>query len=374
MVRIKIDGMPVEAPEQSRLIDVIRKEGINVPSLCYKPGMEHYTSCMVCMVRENTSGKYIPSCSAVVTDDMDIDASGPEVLRMRAEAVRLLLVEHRAECEAPCRLVCPYKLDIPLMNRLLTAGDIEGAISLTVNTLGDPVAVCTACKGYCDKGCRRKKIDTGIAIKSTVILLGTGYQVSGTRYQVAGEKVPETETGNNRASSRPKGVNPEPGTRDPIPLFNSTLGSVTDEEFREWLKEAATEASAYDNPSTEAEACEEASRCLHCDCRAASDCRLRDAAGNLNVKNPRGKHTAYPIEKKINTVSGLIFEHAKCIKCGLCVRLGAKLTGQPSLCFRGRGYETIITEPLYHDFVDILNDAAREFAEICPTGALAMKK
>ena len=403
--------MPVEAAEQSRLIDVIRNEGIDVPSLCYKPGMEHYTSCMACMVRENNSGRYIPSCSAMVSENLDIDASGPEVLRMRAEAIRLMLVEHRAECEAPCRLVCPYKLDIPLMNRLLTSGDIAGATAMAFSTLGDPVAVCTACKGYCDKACRRKKIDTGISIKNTVILLGARYQVSGTGDQVpgtgykvpgTGEQVagigaevnqkpeprsaatssrpeganqqPETRNQQPESSSRPIEVSPVPDTRYPIPPFNSTLGAVTDDEFREWLKEAVSGANSHTNPSTESEAIEEASRCLHCDCRAATDCRLRDAAAALSVKNPRGKHTAYPIEKKINPVSGLIFEHAKCIKCGLCVRLGEKLTGQPSLCFRGRGYETIITEPLYHDFVDILKDAAREFAEICPTGALALKR
>jgi hypothetical protein len=155
--------------------------------------------------------------------------------------------------------------------------------------------------------------------------------------------------------------------------FNSTLGGVTDDEFREWLKEARPGAANHVNPATDAEASEEASRCLHCDCRAATDCSLRDIAGGLAVKNPRGKFTAHPIEKKINHNSGLIFEHAKCIKCGLCVRLGATLTNQPSLGFRGRGFETIISEPLYHDFASIIDDAAPLFAEICPTGALELK-
>jgi hypothetical protein len=393
MITIKINGMPVEAPEQARLIDVIRNEGIDVPSLCYEPGMDHYTSCMVCMVRDNNSGRFIPSCSAMVSEGMDIDASGTSVLEMRAEAVRLLLVEHRAECEAPCRLVCPHKLDIPLMNRLLAAGDITGATSLAFSTLVDPVAVCTACKGYCDKACRRKKIDTNIAIKNTVIFLGTrylvtgagnnvkgaGYKVQGAGYKVQGAGLlgnPEPVTSNQQpVTITPHSLDEagfgklsqqaDAGRRMADAGFNSTLGAVTGEEFREWLKEARADAKAYTNPSTEAEASEEASRCLHCDCRAANDCRLRDAAAVLGVRNPRGKHTAHPIAKKINPVSGLIFEHAKCIKCGLCVRLGATLTGQPSLCF---------TEPLYHNFVDILNEAAPRFAAICPTGALALKE
>jgi predicted molibdopterin-dependent oxidoreductase YjgC len=354
MVTIKINGIPATAPEGSRLIDIIRSQGIDVPSLCYKPGMEHYTSCMVCMVRDNDNGRYIPSCSVLVKEGMDIDASGPGVIEMRAGAVRLLLVEHRAECEAPCKLVCPKKLDIPLMNRLLTDGKIAEATCLAFDTLGDPVAVCTACKGYCDKACRRKKIDTNISIKNTVIYLASTHKqaASGNQYSVIG----------NRYS-----------VSNQQPLFNSTLGSVSDEEFKEWLKEARDGAANHANPATDAEASEEASRCLHCDCRAAGNCALRDTATLLSVKNPRTKYTAFPVAKKINPLSGLIFEHAKCIKCGLCVRLSDTLTGQPALGFRGRGYETIISEPLYHDFVDVLNDAAALFAAICPTGALALK-
>jgi predicted molibdopterin-dependent oxidoreductase YjgC len=397
MVTIKINGMPATVADQSRLIDAIRAQGIEVPSLCYKPGMEHYTSCMVCMVRDNDTGRFIPSCSAMVRDGMDIDASGPAVTEMRAEAVRLLLVEHRAECEAPCKLVCPKKLDIPLMNRLLTDGKVAEATALAFETLGDPVAVCTACKGYCDKACRRKKIDTNISIKNTIIYLASAHKewAAGGRRPATGTH-PETETPQTpnptphtahrtpqpaTSNQQPEPLTPHtayptPHTPHPTPhtAFNSTLGSVTDEEFREWLKEARDGATNHPNPTTDAEASEEASRCLHCDCRAAHSCDLRSIAGSLAVKNPRGKYTAHSVNKKINPVSGLIFEHAKCIKCGLCVRLGATLTNQPSLCFKGRGFETIISEPLYHNFVDIINEAAPQFSDICPTGALELKK
>ena len=59
---------------------------------------------------------------------------------------------------------------------------------------------------------------------------------------------------------------------------------------------------------------------MHCDCRAADNCRFRDLAEEFSIKDPRGKLVNSPIEKKINHNTGLIFENAKCIKCGLCVR------------------------------------------------------
>ena len=299
----------------------------------------------------------------------------------------MLLVEHRAECEAPCKLVCPWKLDIPHMNRLLTEGKVAEATALTFSVLGDPGAVCLACPGYCDKGCRRKKIDTNISIRKTIIYLAQGAErqggISNSAQRGAGRlggisnSAQRGQAAGGIANSAQRGqaaggISNAAQQGDGIKRFNSMLGSVTEEEWKVWTMEARAGAATHPDPSTDAEACEEASRCMHCDCRAANNCGLRDVATQLSVKNPRGKHTAHPISKKINPVSGLIFEHAKCIKCGLCVRLGATLTGQPSLCFKGRGYETIISEPLYHEFVDILNDAAPRFSEICPTGALAL--
>ncbi|MCK7540790.1 MAG: hypothetical protein MZV63_62830 [Marinilabiliales bacterium] len=258
------------------------------------------------------------------------------------------------------------------MNRLLIEGKVAEATDLAFSVLGDPVAVCTACAGYCDKGCRRKKIDTNISIKNTIIFLARGGIANAAPARAALQMPPNGAKG-GIANSAKQGHTPHTHTPpDHIKRFNSTLGSVTDEEWKVWATEAREAAKNYANPSTIEQACEEASRCMHCDCRAANNCGLRDTATVLQIKNPKNKRTATPISKKVNPVSGLIFEHAKCIKCGLCVRLGATLTGQPSLCFKGRGYETIISEPLYHEFVDILNDAARRFSEICPTGALAL--
>ena len=81
-----------------------------------------------------------------------------------------------------------------------------------------------------------------------------------------------------------------------------------------------------------------------------------------------------PIQKKININTGLIFENAKCIKCGLCVRLCEDSTDEPALCFINRGFVSIISEPLTEDFNDILKTKSKEVVDICPTGALSNLK
>jgi NADH dehydrogenase/NADH:ubiquinone oxidoreductase subunit G len=97
---------------------------------------------------------------------------------------------------------------------------------------------------------------------------------------------------------------------------------------------------------------------------------LRDLAEELKIKDPKGKLVNSPIVKKINHNTGLVFENAKCIKCGLCVRLCEDSNDEPALCFIHRGFVSIISEPLTEEFDNILKTKSKEVIDICPTGAL----
>jgi predicted molibdopterin-dependent oxidoreductase YjgC len=164
MVKLKINNSDYEAPEGLTILDVVRSAGFTIPTLCNKEGLPHYSSCMVCMVKDNRTNSFIPSCSALVQDGMNIDISGEEVISLRRKAVELLLSEHRAECEAPCKVVCPAGYNIPLMNRHLAARDFEAAIKLSGSELKTEKIYCTDCPGYCENACRRKKVDMPVSI------------------------------------------------------------------------------------------------------------------------------------------------------------------------------------------------------------------
>ena len=70
----------------------------------------------------------------------------------------------------------------------------------------------------------------------------------------------------------------------------------------------------------------------------------------------------------------MIFENAKCIKCGLCVRVCDDSSDEPALCFINRGFVSIISEPLTERFENILKTKADICVEVCPTGALSKFK
>jgi predicted molibdopterin-dependent oxidoreductase YjgC len=348
MVKLKINNIEYEVPDGLTIQEFAKTCGVYIPTLCHKEGLPHYSSCMVCMVKDLRTGNYIPSCTALAQDGMDIDTESDQVVALRKKAVEMLLSEHRAECEAPCHVVCPAGYNVPEMNRFLSAGDLKGALELSLSQTKDAVLKCYDCAAYCENACRRKKVDIPVSIKNLQIFI---YQQTN-----QGNRVFENAAAPHKPAKR----------------FTSRVGKLESEELSEWLKECTNGEKRSREIADQESAAIESGSCMHCDCRAADNCRLRDIANEFSVKDPKGKIVNSPAQKKINQNTGLIFENAKCIKCGLCVRLCEQVHEEPALCFINRGFVSIISEPLTADFNDVLSTKSKEVVEICPTGALSL--
>jgi hypothetical protein len=280
---------------------------------------------------------------------MDIDTESEQVVSLRKKAVEMLLSEHRAECEAPCHVVCPAGYDVPLMNRLISTGDFKGAVELSATQTKDAALKCPDCAAYCENACRRKKIDLPVSIRNLQIFIN--HQTDKVIYSS------DNPVSSKKAAKR----------------FTSRTGKLETEELTEWLKECTNGDKRSRETADSGSAQIEAGSCMHCDCRAKDGCSLRDIADEFSVKDPRGKFVNSPVVKKINHNTGLIFENAKCIKCGLCVRVCEDSKDEPALCFIHRGFVSIISEPLIADFNDVLKNRSSEVVEVCPTGALSIK-
>jgi len=300
MLKIKIDNIPYDADEDQTILDVARKAGISIPSLCHSDGVPHYSSCMVCMIKDKKSGSFLPSCSAFVLPDSDIDVSGPEVTALRKKAVEFLLSEHRAECEAPCRIVCPAGYNIPLMNRLISTGDFISAVKLSFSESGTKNSACINCPGYCENACRRKKIDIPVSIRNLQLYISQNRS-----------NIKDDLSAENRSSDDNNAVKSENGIRKKVKRYTSLIGKLEPDELREWLKECTSDLQRSREVSEDDPAANEAKSCMHCDCRASENCRLRDLADELSIKDPRGKLIYSPAIKKINTQTNLIFEKAR---------------------------------------------------------------
>ncbi|HPG37879.1 MAG TPA: 2Fe-2S iron-sulfur cluster-binding protein [bacterium] len=164
MCQITINGETVNVAKTSTILQAARQLGITIPTLCYLEGLEPFTSCMLCVVKEQKSGKLLPSCSARVQEGMIIETDSDEVQAARRDALELLLSEHIGDCEAPCQKGCPAHMNIPQMLRQIAAGELDKAILTIKKDIALPAVLGRICPAPCEKVCNRAKIDEPVSI------------------------------------------------------------------------------------------------------------------------------------------------------------------------------------------------------------------
>jgi len=161
-------------------------------------------------------------------------------------------------------------------------------------------------------------------------------------------------------------------------MFNSRFGKLRAEEIGEYLKEShpggrLEPANGLATGFGPDEMKEEASRCLHCDCRDMHTCKLRIHADSYAAVQRRFKTDEFAPVTKVFVHEAVIYEPQKCIKCGICVRLTEKQKEKYGFTFIGRGFDVRIGIPFDETLEAQLSETAIEIANACPTGALASK-
>lgn len=164
MPRLTIDNREVEVPSGATVLDAARALGIDIPTLCHRPGCEPSTSCLVCMVKLGHNRRLVPSCATLAADGMEVESETPEVHQVRRTALELLLSDHLGDCLAPCWFGCPANMDIPTMLRQIAAGDLRGAIATVKAAIALPAVLGRICPAPCEKVCRRAGLDGPVAI------------------------------------------------------------------------------------------------------------------------------------------------------------------------------------------------------------------
>lgn len=92
-----IDGRKVEFTDEKNVLSVIRKAGINIPTLCYHSEVSTFGACRLCTV-EDDRGRTFASCSEEPRDGMVIYTNSGKVKKYRKLIVELLLAAHCRDC------------------------------------------------------------------------------------------------------------------------------------------------------------------------------------------------------------------------------------------------------------------------------------
>jgi NADPH-dependent glutamate synthase beta subunit-like oxidoreductase/ferredoxin len=160
----------------------------------------------------------------------------------------------------------------------------------------------------------------------------------------------------------------------PVKPFNTRIGKIKDDEKETFASCASRNprvtVSQDGGGFTDEQARQEAARCLHCDCRKADNCKLRQYSQKYEARPSRFKSERRSFIQKIQHPE-VIYESGKCIDCGLCIQTAAKAGEKLGLAFVGRGFDVRVEVPFDRSMAEGLARCAAQCVAACPTGALA---
>lgn len=156
--------------------------------------------------------------------------------------------------------------------------------------------------------------------------------------------------------------------------FNTRIGKIKDDEKEIFTacadQNSRVTVSQNGDGFTDEQARQEAGRCLHCDCRKADDCKLRQYSQVYQARPNKFKGERRSFTQKVQHPQ-VIYEAGKCIDCGLCIQTASRMGEELGLAFVGRGFDVRVEVPFDRTMADALKHSAAQCVAHCPTGALA---
>lgn len=134
---IKIDGKNCECEKGEFLLQVAKRNGIYIPTLCHHDSLPGQAACRVCLVEvieSNGASQVVASCVFPIDHEIEVNTQSPRVYRERAMVLALL------------KLRAPESDTIAAMAKYYDAPDLSSRLKIS-----EP-GKCIMC-GLCVKAC-----------------------------------------------------------------------------------------------------------------------------------------------------------------------------------------------------------------------------
>ena len=90
MTTFLLDGREVQARDGETLLQVAQREGIEIPHLCYKDGLEPAGNCRACMVEIGGERVLAPSCCRHPSQGMQVSTASERAVAAQKMVLELL--------------------------------------------------------------------------------------------------------------------------------------------------------------------------------------------------------------------------------------------------------------------------------------------
>ncbi len=97
-VHVKINGIPVEVPTGSTILQAAKAVQIEIPSLCYLKDINCIGACRICVVEIKGRKGLVAACVYPCEEGMEILTNTPKVRASRKTTIELILSSHHKKC------------------------------------------------------------------------------------------------------------------------------------------------------------------------------------------------------------------------------------------------------------------------------------
>jgi formate dehydrogenase major subunit len=164
-IKVTVNNREMEVYDNVTILQALIQEGQHIPHLCYDLRLERSNgNCGLCVVELGPDGREVKACQTPIKAGMQITTHSPKLESYRKIRLEQLLSDHNADCVAPCVMTCPANIDIQSYLRQVRNGNYEAAIRVIKDRNPFPSACGRVCPHPCEAQCRRKKVDSAVAI------------------------------------------------------------------------------------------------------------------------------------------------------------------------------------------------------------------
>lgn len=172
-INLNINGTQYIAEKNETILEVCKKNHIDIPTLCYHPDLDikYGSSCRLCIVEIEDRKGLQPSCSTVAEEGMVVKTHSEDVVESRRLILELMIEDHPLDCltcekSGYCKLqdYC-YEYDVagPVFNRnekgyeKVRAADIDDTNEFFIKD----DSKCINC-GLCVRACNELQVISAI--------------------------------------------------------------------------------------------------------------------------------------------------------------------------------------------------------------------
>ena len=191
-VELSINGSTIFGKEGQTILELARKNNIEIPTLCHDPRLEPYSSCYLCVVSIEGMRGLQPACSTRIRPGMVVETTNDKIKKARKTALDLMVSNHYADCVGPCKLTCPAGVDVQGYISLIEKGMYTEAVALIKEVNPLPAICGRVCVRPCELACRRNLVGegSGVGVDYLKRFVADHDLQAGQRYQP--EKKPST--------------------------------------------------------------------------------------------------------------------------------------------------------------------------------------